>query len=131
MIELSIADDVAEIVLNAPKRRNAVDAEALKELADAYARAEDSGVRALLLRGEGAAFCAGRDISGVDPATDDALSRTGPASASGWGCWWPPTSSTLRSRRRSEARSPPSARRSIPVVTRCSTSGWARIGRST
>lgn len=73
MIELSIADDVAEIVLNAPKRRNAVDAEALKELADAYARAEDSGVRALLLRGEGAAFCAGRDISGVDPATDDAL----------------------------------------------------------
>ncbi len=28
-------------------------------------------MRALLLRGEGPAFCAGRDISHVDPATDD------------------------------------------------------------
>lgn len=73
MIELTIADSVAEVVLNAPERRNAVDPEALRQLADAYARAADTGVRALVLRGEGRAFCAGRDISGVDPATDDAL----------------------------------------------------------
>lgn len=72
MIELTIADDVAEVVLNAPAQRNAVDASALQELADAYRQAEQAGVRALVLRGEGKGFCAGRDISQVDPATDDA-----------------------------------------------------------
>lgn len=73
MIDLTITDDVAEVVLHAPERRNAVDASALRELADAYAEAERAGVRALLLRGEGKAFCAGRDISEVDPRTDDAI----------------------------------------------------------
>ncbi|WP_029146138.1 enoyl-CoA hydratase/isomerase family protein [Microbacterium luticocti] len=71
MIDVHIADDVAEIVLNAPAKRNALDEDALRELDAAYAEAERAGVRALLLRGEGPAFCAGRDISGVDPATDD------------------------------------------------------------
>jgi enoyl-CoA hydratase/carnithine racemase len=72
VIELTIADDVAEVVLNAPEQRNAVDASALQELADAYRQAEQAGVRALVLRGEGKGFCAGRDISQVDPVTDDA-----------------------------------------------------------
>ena len=72
MIELTITDDVAEVTLNAPEKRNAVDASALIELADAYTAAEQAGVRALVLRGEGKAFCAGRDISQVDPRTDDA-----------------------------------------------------------
>nr|WP_241249604.1 enoyl-CoA hydratase/isomerase family protein [Agrococcus sp. KRD186] len=69
---MTIADDVAEVVLNAPEQRNAVDASALQELADAYRQAEQAGVRALVLRGEGKGFCAGRDISQVDPVTDDA-----------------------------------------------------------
>ncbi|GEK79986.1 enoyl-CoA hydratase/isomerase family protein [Agrococcus baldri] len=73
MIELTIADDIAEVVLNAPEKRNAVDASALQELADAYTQAERAGVRALVLRGEGKGFCAGRDIAQVDPATDDAM----------------------------------------------------------
>jgi enoyl-CoA hydratase/carnithine racemase len=34
-------------------------------------------VRALVLRGEGRAFCAGRDISAVDPRTDDVLGYLG------------------------------------------------------
>lgn len=72
MIELTITDDVAEVTLNAPEQRNAVDASALHAIADAYNRAEEAGVRALVLRGEGKAFCAGRDISQVDPRTDDA-----------------------------------------------------------
>lgn len=73
MIDLTIADDVAEITLNAPQKLNALDAAAVDELSEAYARAADAGVRALVLRGEGRAFCAGRDISGVDPREDDVL----------------------------------------------------------
>ena len=76
MIELSIADGVAEIVLNAPHKLNAVNEADLIELDAAYdqaaAAAEGGTVRALLLRGVGRAFCAGRDIAGVDGANDDA-----------------------------------------------------------
>ncbi|MBN9192673.1 enoyl-CoA hydratase/isomerase family protein [Microbacterium sp.] len=71
MIELRIDDGVAEVVLNAPERLNALDEDALHELSAAYGRAAEAGVRALVLRGEGRAFCAGRDISTVDPVTDD------------------------------------------------------------
>ncbi|MBL0887928.1 enoyl-CoA hydratase/isomerase family protein [Myceligenerans indicum] len=73
MIRMSVDDGVAEVVLDAPGRLNALDASGLGELADALAEAEAEGARALLLRGEGKAFCAGRDIAGVDPATDDVL----------------------------------------------------------
>ncbi|WP_309067156.1 enoyl-CoA hydratase/isomerase family protein [Microbacterium sp.] len=73
MIELTIQDDVAEVALRAPERRNALRPEDLDDLAEAYAEAERAGVRALVLRGEGRAFCAGRDISGVDPREDDVL----------------------------------------------------------
>jgi enoyl-CoA hydratase/carnithine racemase len=58
-------------VLNAPQKLNALDQAGLTELGDAYDEAKGAGVRALILRGEGRAFCAGRDISEVDPATDD------------------------------------------------------------
>lgn len=71
MIDLTITDDVAHIVLNAPDKRNALDVQALADLAAAYDEAEAAGVRALVLRGEGPGFCAGRDIAEVDPATDD------------------------------------------------------------
>ncbi|KQX05044.1 MULTISPECIES: enoyl-CoA hydratase/isomerase family protein [unclassified Leifsonia] len=77
MIELTIADGIAEVVLNAPERMNALDPAALAELLEAYVEAERSGVRALVLRGEGRAFCAGRDIANVDPATDDVLGYLG------------------------------------------------------
>lgn len=77
MIDLAIADDVATVVLNAPSKLNALDEQALLELAAAYDEAEASGVRALVLRGEGRAFCAGRDISGVDPRDDDVIGFLG------------------------------------------------------
>lgn len=73
MIELMIRDDVAHVVLNSPAKLNALDEQALDDLDAAYAEAEASGVRALVLRGEGRAFCAGRDISGVDPRDDDVM----------------------------------------------------------
>ena len=76
MIELSIANSVAEIVLNAPEKLNSFNEAALGELSAAYddaaAAASAGTVRALLIRGEGRAFCAGRDIAGVDGANDDA-----------------------------------------------------------
>lgn len=71
MIDLTIDADVAYIVLNAPQKHNALNEQALTELAAAYDSAEAAGVRALILRGEGPGFCAGRDIAGVDAATDD------------------------------------------------------------
>ncbi len=77
MIDLSIGNGIAEIVLNAPKKLNALNEEALAELSQAYDDAAAAGVRALLLRGEGRAFCAGRDISAVDPANDDAYAYLG------------------------------------------------------
>ncbi len=68
MITSTITDGVAEIVLDAPDRLNSLDPDDIAELDAAYAAAEKAGVRALVLRGEGRAFCAGRDISGRRPA---------------------------------------------------------------
>lgn len=73
MIDLSIDKGVAELTLNIPDKLNALDEAALAELELTLHEASTAGVRALVLRGEGRAFCAGRDISQVDPATDDAL----------------------------------------------------------
>ncbi|MEV7572187.1 enoyl-CoA hydratase/isomerase family protein [Pseudarthrobacter sp. NPDC089323] len=76
MISLSISNGVAEVVLDAPQKLNSLDEHALNELRQAYddaaAAAERGDVRALLLRGEGRAFCAGRDIQNVTPESDDA-----------------------------------------------------------
>ncbi|MET3564757.1 enoyl-CoA hydratase/carnithine racemase [Leifsonia sp. 563] len=71
MIDLDITDGIARITLDAPERLNALGPDDLRALDAAYADAEAAGVRALVLRGQGRAFCAGRDIAGVDPATDD------------------------------------------------------------
>ncbi|MCC9195630.1 enoyl-CoA hydratase/isomerase family protein [Arthrobacter sp. zg-Y820] len=77
MIDLNVKDGIAEIVLNAPRKLNALNEADLTQLSQAYDHAAFPGVRALLLRGEGRVFCAGRDISGVDPANDDAYAYLG------------------------------------------------------
>lgn len=77
MIDLTIADDVATVVLNAPAKLNSLDEQALRDLGRAYDEADAAGVRALVLRGEGRAFCAGRDISAVDPRDDDVMGYLG------------------------------------------------------
>jgi enoyl-CoA hydratase/carnithine racemase len=71
-IDLTITGAVAEIVLNAPERLNSVNETDLVDLGLAFTAAQEARVGALLLRGEGRAFCAGRDISNVVPQTDDA-----------------------------------------------------------
>ncbi|MGW7279854.1 enoyl-CoA hydratase/isomerase family protein [Streptomyces sp. NPDC054844] len=67
-----VADSVATVVVHHPAKRNAMTAamwRALPELLDALAG--DPSVRALVLTGEGATFCAGADISTLrEPAQD-------------------------------------------------------------
>jgi len=64
--------DVAELVLNRPERRNALDEPSRGALASALDEVERNPPRALLLRGEGKGFCAGRDLSDAEPLTEDA-----------------------------------------------------------
>jgi len=63
--------DLAELVLNRPERRNALDGPSRTALAEALAELEKNPPRALLLRGEGKGFCAGRDLSDADPLHED------------------------------------------------------------
>src|SRR3954453_386024 len=81
MISLSVSNGIAEVVLDAPHKLNSLDEQALRDLSKAYddaaAAASRGEVRALLLRGGGRAFCAGRDISGVTPETDDVQGSLG------------------------------------------------------
>src|SRR5215472_2153958 len=72
LVTHSLAGGVAEIVLNRPDKLNALTLEMVEQLHANLEAAETAGVRALILRGEGRAFSAGRDLAGVDLATDDA-----------------------------------------------------------
>ncbi|MGD2061938.1 MAG: enoyl-CoA hydratase-related protein [Acidimicrobiia bacterium] len=62
-VEYELRDDVAQVTLNRPDRFNAVNAELSGTLVAALARA-GSEARAVVLTGEGKAFCAGADLSG-------------------------------------------------------------------
>ena len=62
---------IMTVSLNRPAKLNAIDNDLARELLDAIAlAARDDGVRVLLLRGEGRAFCAGRDVS-APPSDED------------------------------------------------------------
>jgi 2-(1,2-epoxy-1,2-dihydrophenyl)acetyl-CoA isomerase len=71
-VQLSVEDGVGLVRLTRPQRRNALDPRAAQQLLDALHEAEDGGVRAVVLAGSGGSFCAGRDITNVDPRTEDA-----------------------------------------------------------
>jgi enoyl-CoA hydratase len=66
-------DRVALLTLSNPERRNALNIELSAKLADAVQRAAaDDGVGAIVVTGEGPAFCAGGDLNELataDPAT--------------------------------------------------------------
>lgn len=60
----TVRDHVLELVLDRPARLNAVDEATARALLIALRRADrQDDVRAVLLRGAGRAFCAGRDVS--------------------------------------------------------------------
>jgi enoyl-CoA hydratase/carnithine racemase len=72
LVTHTIEGAVAEITLNRPDKLNALTVEMIEQLHASLLAAEQASVRALILRGEGRGFSAGRDLTGVDPATDDA-----------------------------------------------------------
>lgn len=73
---LQIADGVAELTLNRPHRRNAIDQSMRDQLGQAVQQIEnDPGVRAVILRGEGGHFCSGGDIAAVNDDKDAASKR--------------------------------------------------------
>ena len=75
-VVLVAAGPVTTLVLDRPRRRGALDTPALRALraaVDELARRVAAGeVRAAVVTGTGTAFCAGRDVVGVDPAAEDA-----------------------------------------------------------
>jgi enoyl-CoA hydratase/carnithine racemase len=62
LVRLDIADGVASITLDSQHNRNALSLQLVAELDGALAEAGDSGVRTIVLRHEGPAFCAGADL---------------------------------------------------------------------
>lgn len=66
VVRVDVADRVATVSLNRPDKLNAVSPDVFDGLAEAGERiAADDDVRAVLLRGEGRAFCAGLDLASL------------------------------------------------------------------
>lgn len=66
-----LTNGVATIRLNRPDRLNAVTPDMLILLRDTLWRAVDEGARAVLLTGEGRAFCSGADLAGRGDGPND------------------------------------------------------------
>ena len=62
-VKVTIENGVADVRLNRADKMNALDADMFTAIAEAGARLkQDAGVRAVVLSGEGRAFCAGLDV---------------------------------------------------------------------
>ena len=69
VLKITRQPNYAVLTLNRPEKRNALNQPMIEALNTALAQFEsDKEVRALLLRGEGASFCAGVDLKEVDEA---------------------------------------------------------------
>jgi enoyl-CoA hydratase/carnithine racemase len=72
-VTIDIRDGVADVRLNRPEKMNALDDAMFRGIIDAGLRLKDeSGVRAVVLSGEGRAFCAGLDFSSFGAMAGDA-----------------------------------------------------------
>jgi len=79
-ISLTTSAGVLTITLDRPERLNALTLDSIDELIDAFDVADaDDDVRAVVVTGNGRAFCAGADLSGggdtFDPAIHEAVQR--------------------------------------------------------
>ena len=73
-IRLAVDGPVATLTLNRPDALNALSPHVVEELALAVDQVEKlAEVKALVIRGEGRAFCAGADLNHLDRAFDDYL----------------------------------------------------------
>ena len=61
-LRFEISDRIATLTLDRPDRLNALVPEMKEGFEEALAKAAEPGVKVLLLRGAGRAFCAGGDI---------------------------------------------------------------------
>ncbi|WP_041798192.1 crotonase/enoyl-CoA hydratase family protein [Rhodopseudomonas palustris] len=77
-IKYEVAEQILTITLNRPEKLNAFNPAMQRELIEAFDRADaDDDIRAVIVTGEGRAFCAGADLSsGADTFDRDA--RRGP-----------------------------------------------------
>lgn len=65
-VRVEVVDEVAHVTLDRPDKLNALDMAMMHGLVDAAKQVKaDRSVRAVLLRGEGSAFCAGLDFASV------------------------------------------------------------------
>ncbi len=67
-LRLEREGDVLRVTLARPDRRNAFDAELVRELTDAFAGVGDA--RAVVLAGDGPSFCAGADVEWMRASAD-------------------------------------------------------------
>jgi len=82
LVELTIEDKVAIVTLNRPEVRNAInDAMRSEFVAMMESVAKDEAVRAVVLTGQGKAFCAGGDIAGMK---ERLKAPTGEVGFNGW-----------------------------------------------
>ena len=76
LVEVTRDGAVAVVAMNRPDKRNAMSLQLLRELTLALAEVQHApDVRAVVLTGRGAAFCAGADRSPVEGLTGEALAR--------------------------------------------------------
>ena len=70
-VQIQVADGLAEITLDRPEKLNAFDDAMAGAFMSTLDEAEKADVRALVLRGEGKGFCAGRDLGDAKPGEED------------------------------------------------------------
>jgi len=70
-VRLEVDGAYAELVLDRPDKMNAINEAMVADLHATLDRVAAAGTRALVVRGEGRGFCAGRDLADADPANED------------------------------------------------------------
>ena len=81
-IKYEVADNILTLTLHRPEKLNAFTGQMMSELIDAFDRSDaDDNVRAVIVTGEGRAFCAGADLSAGAKTFDYAAREDRPEKA--------------------------------------------------